>query len=246
MNTTTASLAVACIAAMAACEPSTPAPSAATPPPSSAAGVKAAGSARSGEPAATTTPTRRTARSWRFDAVALGALPADFDAELGTWQVVADDSSPSGSRALAQLAVSADQAFNVVLVGGTTFADVVLSVKLRSVDGRVDQGGGVVWRAQDARNYYIARYNPLEDNYRVYTVVAGRRSQLASATLQVDHADWHTLRVTMIGDQIICYLDGTKHLETRDTTFSKAGHIGLWTKADAKTNFDDFTASEPR
>jgi hypothetical protein len=165
---------------------------------------------------------------------------------MGTWQVVADDSAPSGGQAFAQLAASAGSVFNVALVGGTDRADVDVSVKLRAVDGQVDQGGGVVWRAQDARNYYIARYNPLEDNYRVYKVVAGRRSQLGSAMLKVDAKGWHTLRVTMIGDQITCYLDGAKHLETRDTTLGDAGRVGLWTKADAKTNFDDLTVSAPR
>ncbi len=164
---------------------------------------------------------------------------------MGHWQVMADDSAPSGKRTFAQLAASAGNVFNVTLIAGTELGDVDLSVKLRAVAGRVDQGGGVIWRAQDARNYYIARYNPLEDNYRAYKVVAGRRSQLSSATLEVDRTAWHTLRVTMIGDLITCYLDGSQHLETRDATFGDAGRIGLWTKADARTNFDDLAVSGP-
>jgi hypothetical protein len=224
--------------AVTACDPSTPTPPTAAP---LASSVGAA--TTTSAPAA---PAKKTARSWNFDSVAAGTRPTGFGAEVGKWQVVPDDPAPSGGKVLAQLAASAGPVFNIALVGGTDLADVDVSVKLRAVEGRVDQGGGVVWRAQDARNYYIARYNPLEDNYRVYKVVAGRRSQLRSATLKVDHAAWHTLRVTMIGDQISCYLDATLHLETRDTTFGEAGRIGLWTKADAKTNFDDLTVSAPR
>ena len=146
---------------------------------------------------------------------------------------------------LAQQASNADEVFNVVLVTGTSYDDLDLSVKLRAIEGRIDRGGGVVWRAADARNYYIARYNPLEDNFRVYKVVDGHRRMLESARLSVDHDAWHTLRVVMQGDHIVCYLDGKKYLDTRDSTFTSAGRIGLWTKADARTHFDDLTVAGP-
>jgi hypothetical protein len=134
--------------------------------------------------------------------------------------------------------------FNVALVQDGRHADVDITVRLRARDGRVDQGGGVVWRAKDGRNYYIARYNPLEDNYRVYYVKDGRRRQLDSADVRVAHDAWHTLRVRMIGDRIECFLDGQKHLNARDATFTEAGMVGLWTKADARTHFDDFLVSD--
>jgi len=237
-------LSLACIS-VAGCDPAAPVPPAAAPLASSV-GVVTSGPAPSGERGAPTAAAKKTARSWNFDSDALGAGPSDFGAEVGKWHVVADDSAPSGDKTFAQLAISDDDVFNVALVAGTARADVDLSVKLRAVAGRVDQGGGVVWRARDARNYYIARYNPLEDNYRVYLVEDGRRKMLQSAKLQVAHGAWHRLRVTMVGDQITCSLDGTKHLEAHDTTFGQAGRIGLWTKADAITHFDDLAVSAPR
>ncbi|MEO2002888.1 MAG: DUF1259 domain-containing protein [Candidatus Poribacteria bacterium] len=135
--------------------------------------------------------------------------------------------------------------FNVALIEDTSYRNVDISVRLRAVAGEVDQGGGIVWRAQDARNYYIARYNPLEDNFRVYFVKDGRRRTIAGASLRVDHEAWHTLRVKMVGDHIECLLDGEKHLDARDTTFTAAGRIGLWTKADAVTHFDDLEVHVP-
>ncbi len=119
-----------------------------------------------------------------------------------------------------------------------------LTVRFHAIAGKFDQGGGLVWRAKDGRNYYIARYNPLEDNFRVYTVVDGQRTQLQNADIPRSDG-WHTLRVTMRGDHIQCFYDGKKSLDVHDTTFTKPGHIGLWTKADARTRFDDLTFRRP-
>ena len=99
-----------------------------------------------------------------------------------------------------------------------------------------------MWRAKDAKNYYVARYNPLEDNYRLYHVVNGQRSELKSADIRsyarmADTACYHD------GDHIECYYDGKKYLDAKDSTFKEAGKIGLWTKADAQTHFDDLTVS---
>jgi len=88
----------------------------------------------------------------------------------------------------------------------------------------------------------FARYNPLEDNYRLYKVENGKRTQLQSAT--ITHSEgWHLLRVTMKDDRIECFYDGKKYLEGTDAAFKGAGKIGLWTKADAQSHFDDFTAA---
>ena len=144
---------------------------------------------------------------------------------------------------LHQSARSPDRTFNLALAPGTNFRDLDISVRVRAVAGEVDRGGGVVWRAKDARNYYIARYNPLEDNLRVYKVEDGRRTQL-------DHADapgdgrWHVLRITMVGRNITGYLDGRKLLVAEDDTFPGAGMVGLWSKADAQSDFDDLTVNE--
>ena len=115
----------------------------------------------------------------------------------------------------------------------------------KAVRGQKDQGGGVLWRFQDPNNYYVARMNPLEDNYRLYKVVAGRRTQLATKEgLKVPANEWHRLKVTQAGDRIECSLDGTRHIEATDKTITKPGKVGLWTKADAQTYFDNFQVTD--
>ncbi len=177
-------------------------------------------------------------QTWDFEADPPGAIARGFTDEVGQWEVALDGSN----HVLYQKARNDDDTFNVALAAGTSYRDVDLSVKLRAVAGDLDRGGGVVWRAKDRKNYYIARYNPLEDNFRVYKVVDGKRTQFASARTPGDEK-WHTLRVTMAGPKITCYLDGQKHLEAEDATFPEAGMIGLWSKADAHSYFDDLSAS---
>jgi hypothetical protein len=176
--------------------------------------------------------------SRNFDTDKAGEIAKGFTNEVGKWEVVADDTAPSKPNVLAQLAKSSRPTFNLTLASGTTYKDVDIIVKMKAIAGSTDQGGGIVWRAKDAKNYYVARYNPLEDNYRLYHVVNGQRSELRSAN--IPHASgWQTLRVTMTGDHIECYYDGKKYLDANNSTFKEAGKIGLWTKADAQTQFDD-------
>lgn len=179
-------------------------------------------------------------RVWTFDGDKPGELAKGFTNDVGQWQVVADDTAPSKPHAFAQLAKSEKQVYNLALITDTSYKNLDLAVKLRAVAGEVDQGGGVVWRAKDAKNYYICRYNPLEENFRVYKVEDGKRKELGSANVPPTPG-WHTLRVVMTGDKIECYLDGKKDLEATDATFPGPGRIGLWTKADAQTHFDDLT-----
>ena len=175
-----------------------------------------------------------------FDADETGKIAKGLTSEVGEWKVVADPTAPSPPNALAQLSKNSGSTFNITLVSATNYADLEISVKMKAIAGREDQGGGLVWRAKDAKNYYVARYNPLEDNYRLYKVEKGRRSQLKSADIKYTEG-WHTLRVTMKGNVIGCYYDGQKYLEAKDGTFANPGKIGLWTKADAQTHFDDLT-----
>jgi hypothetical protein len=180
--------------------------------------------------------------SWNFDADKVGEIAKGFANEAGKWEVVADDTAPSKPNVLGQLAKSPGATFNLTLASDTDFKDVDITVKMKAIAGKDDQGGGIVWRARDAKNYYVARYNPLEDNYRLYHVVNGQRSELKSANIPHTQG-WHTLRVTMTADHIECFYDGTKNIDAKDSTFKEAGKIGLWTKADAQTHFDDLAVS---
>ena len=182
----------------------------------------------------------------------VGKVPAGWKAdktgkgEGSVWKVVADETAPSKSGfALAQTAASPGSVFNLCVLPDGKYKDVELTVAFKAVKGNTDQGGGFVWRYQDANNYYVARMNPLEDNYRLYHVVAGKRTQFAGKEgLKVPTGTWHTLKVKHVGDAIECYLDGNKEVEAKDTTITKAGKVGLWTKADAQTYFDNFQVSD--
>ena len=111
----------------------------------------------------------------------------------------------------------------------------------RANTGKVDQGGGVIWRAKDADNYYIARYNPLEQNFRLYTVKNGVRKKIADASgFLVSAGEWATLKIVHRGNHIEGWLNGIQSFNVADDTFTQAGGVGFWTKADAATSFDEF------
>jgi hypothetical protein len=178
-------------------------------------------------------------KTWTFEDDAPGAAPKGFSPAVGEWTVVSTD----GGKVLAQSAKNANPVFNVVLVDDTKAKDVDISVKVKALAGEFDQGGGLVWRARDAKNYYIARFNHKEDNFRVYKVVDGVRSQPFQNADVKHHDGWTVVRVTMKGDHIECYIDGKKYLDVNDSTFSDAGKIGVWSKSDARSQFDDLTLS---
>ncbi len=124
------------------------------------------------------------------------------------------------------------------MIENTDYGDLELEVKFKAVSGDEDQGGGPIWRYQDPDNYYVARANPLENNFRVYKVVNGNRKQLDSAHLKITPGEWHTIKIINNGDKILCCYDDRFYLEVKDNTFEK-GKIGLWTKADSITYFDN-------
>jgi hypothetical protein len=183
-----------------------------------------------------------------FDSDQPGVTPAAWRAEgtsqqgpLASWQVMADATAPSGPNVLTLSKSNHDSSgtFNVCWTDQVRFGEGTLEVAFKAIAGEQDQGGGPMWRVKDANNYYICRANPLEGNFRVYVVKDGSRTQLASAKADVASGQWHRIKVEHIGTHIVCWLDGMKHLEADDPTFSEAGGVGVWTKADAVTSFDD-------
>ncbi len=154
----------------------------------------------------------------------------------GRWEIVNDH----GNKVLAQTSKeNFGYHFDVIVNDQLNFKDFELTLKFKGVDGNEDQGGGPVWRFQDADNYYVARANPLENNYRVYKVVDGNRKILNSIDLAVNTGQWYDIKIIMKGNKIECYLDGKLRLSTTDNSFPAAGKTGVWTKADAVTYFDD-------
>jgi len=197
-----------------------------------------------------TTPTQAEtappAQEWRFDQDQPGTLPIQFwvgtlfDGRLaGDWQVLATERAKTPPHVLAQLmAKGAEHAYKVTLVKGIVASDITLQVSFLPIQGKADMGGGLIWRAADDRNYYLARANPLEQNIRVYRVVKGVRHLLQNFDRTIDVRQWHMLRVTHRGCQITIFYDNKQVLDHCDKTF-RSGTIGLWTKSDAVTYFDD-------
>lgn len=125
--------------------------------------------------------------------------------------------------------------FNLLWSAARSFRDGALTLRMRADQGRIDQGGGLMWRVQDADNYYVCRFNPLEQDFRVYRVKDGVRTQIqAVGGLPFRSGDWFTLRVEHAGEEITCTLNGAVVLRARDATFPEAGGIGIWSKADSQ------------
>ncbi len=160
---------------------------------------------------------------------------------LSKWEIVFDHEA-SGRKALIvkpNPQTNFGSCFNVLITRNVSAKNLAITVKVKAVKGREDQGGGPIWRAKDADNYYVVRWNPLEDNFRLYYVKSGRRRMLASAHVKAEPHRFHEIRVEHIGPEIRCYFDGKLLLKKQDKTFKEAGGVGLWTKADAETLFDD-------
>ena len=178
-------------------------------------------------------------RRFLFDEDPLGFIARGFSAGQGTWHVVEGDTG----NVFAQLAKNAKPVFNITLLNDSTARDLDMAVRLKSVAGLYEQGGGLVWRAHDTRNYYLCRYNPLDGSLRLYKVVDGARSLLQNADAGKAQG-WHSMGVAMTSDHIECFLNGKRLLAHDDGSLRSAGKIGLWTQADAQTEFDhlSFTA----
>jgi hypothetical protein len=164
----------------------------------------------------------------------------------GKWIVQAEGTN----KYLAQLDADNTRArFPVAVVSDISAADVDLAVRFRPVSGRVDQAAGLVWRFQNEDNYYIVRANALENNVVLYKVENGKRIDLPlkgegrtyGKKAQVPSGQWSTLRVVAAGPRFEVYFNGSKLYEVEDTTFTQAGKVGVWTKADSVTQFDDLT-----
>lgn len=155
------------------------------------------------------------------------------------WKIVNDN----GNKIVAQAAKNEGDYYNLLVLDKSGYKNFSFTTKIKAIAGDEDQGGGLVWRYIDNNNYYIARCNPLENNFRFYKVVNGNRKQLKSVDCKINSGEWFTMTIEMNGNKISCSLNGNKLIETTDDTFVNAGRVGFWTKADAQTYFDNLTIS---
>ncbi len=181
-----------------------------------------------------------------FDKFETGKTPAGFSTALTggggavSWVIQEDSTAPSGGKVLAQTSTEqTDYRFPLCVYDKFTAKDVEVSVKFKAVSGKVDQAAGLVARFQDKDNYYIVRANALEDNVRLYKVVGGSRKQFAGTKAKVPSGEWHALKLEVKGSHFKVFFDDKLLFEADDDTFKEAGKVGLWTKADSVTYFDD-------
>jgi hypothetical protein len=185
-------------------------------------------------------------RVWTFDDDPPERLPPKFQVgtlfdgrPAGEWKILQTEAAKTGAHVLGQLmGKGAEHAYKVLLTQGTTATDLDVQVSFLPISGKADMGGGLIWRAADDRNYYLARANPLEQNIRLYRVVKGVRHMLNNFDQTIDVRHWHTLRVVNRGCRIEVFYDEKRVIDLCDHTFTH-GQVGLWTKSDAVTYFDD-------
>src|SRR5438105_11610876 len=177
-----------------------------------------------------------------FDTLTTGAPPPGWTAtKTGTgtakWTIEKDNTAPSPPNVLKQ---SGQATYPVCLKDDTSLKDGFVEVKFKPISGKEDQAGGVVWRAKDPNNYYIARANALEDNVTIYHTINGRRTEKKRTSMKVASNQWHILRADFQGTHFTVTFDGKKAIEWDDRTFTEPGRVGVWTKADGVTLVDDF------
>jgi len=178
-----------------------------------------------------------------FDGGETGKAPPGWNAtKTGTgaakWTIEKDANAPSKPNVLKQ---SGEATYPLCIKEGTSVKDGFVEVKFKPVAGKEDQAGGVIWRCKDADNYYIARANALEDNVTIYHTVSGKRVSFKNTNTKVAPGQWHTLRVDFTGDRFVVTFNGKQVITATDDKIKDAGQVGLWTKADSMTLFDDFT-----
>jgi hypothetical protein len=189
------------------------------------------------------TTTAVAADTINFDDAKPGEAPAGWTATKtgsGTpkWTIEKDDTAPSKPNVLKQ---SGEATYPVCLKDDTSLKDGFVEVKFKAISGQTDQAGGVIWRCADADNYYIARANALEDNVTIYHTIKGKRVSFKNTNTKVAPGVWHTLRVDFAGNKFTVTFDGKKVIEAADDSFTEAGKVGVWTKADSVTLFDNFS-----
>jgi len=186
------------------------------------------------------------AETINFDRDEVGKVPTGWTAGVTgrgspKWVVQADPTAPSKPNVLMQ---SGQGTFPWCVKKDVSIGDGFVAVKFKSISGREDEAGGLVWRWKDGDNYYVARANALENNVSLYHTSSGSRITIKYVDAPVSPNQWHTLRVEFSGKQIKVLLDGKVYIDLQDSHISGPGAVGVWTKADSVTAFDDFSYGE--
>ncbi|MBI2470906.1 MAG: DUF1080 domain-containing protein [Planctomycetes bacterium] len=191
-------------------------------------------------------------KEFYFDDNKVGELPMGFQSaftgkgEQGRWVVKKIEHAPSADNVVVQTKLDeTDYRFPLLVLDGVSYKDFSAWIRFRAEGGKIDQAGGLVFRYKDNNNYYVLRANALENNVRLYAVVNGNRRQIGGKNTKVTPKEWHLLKVICKADKIQCFFENTKVIEISDDTFD-SGSVGLWTKSDSYTLFDDLVIQESK
>jgi hypothetical protein len=182
---------------------------------------------------------------WNFDKDEAGRPASGLVTSMGTWEIRRDSTAPSRHNVYAQTSTkNIEDYFPLAVIPTAVYKDFVATVKIKPISGQVDRSGGVVFRAKGADNYYVLRIEALRGSIAVYKTVRGTRSMIVWAKADIKTNEWQTLRMEVKGNRIDGSVNGQRLLTLYDNTFLDGGSIGIWTKSDAVTYFDDLTISK--
>jgi hypothetical protein len=178
-----------------------------------------------------------------FDNLKTGAPPPGWTAgQTGSgaakWTIERDETAPSPPNVLKQ---SGQATYGVCIKDDTSIKDGFVEVKFKPISGTTDRAGGLIWRAKDTDNYYVTRANAVGGNISIYHTIKGQRVTFKSISMKVTSGEWHMLRVNFQGNQFAVIFDGKTVIEAADDSFPDAGKVGVFTRADSVTLFDDFS-----
>lgn len=191
-------------------------------------------------------------KEYYFDDDKDGEFPQGFQSALtgkgepGRWVVKKIEHAPTADNVVVQTKLDdTDYRFPLLVLDGSSYKDAMVFVRFRAISGKTGQAGGLVFRYKDSKNYYVLRADAKENNVRLYKMVDGNRRQIGGKDLKVKSNEWHLLKVVYKGDKMQCFFNNAKVIEAADNTFD-CGSVGLWTKSDSYTFFDDFVVQESR
>jgi hypothetical protein len=174
---------------------------------------------------------------WNFDKDQTGYVPRGFEAYSGQWKVKADPTAPSQPNVLAQEATH--ETWPGIVVKESNYGDLWAEVKFKTISGQEDQAAGIIFRYQDKGNFYLLRANADEDNVELFQFVHGIRMSIKGQNIKVPHGAWQALGVEVVGSSITCFFNGQELFTVKHDRYQN-GKVGLWTKADSVTYFDNF------